>query len=105
MDGASACGRAVLRGSAFLADMSDTRSCPQCGAPIEDEMHAFWRCPWLKQSQIPAIQDSQHLAAKAEQDAPENPALWLRGLLPRLALEGDSAAEEACMAELRRAAR
>ena len=51
-------------------------------AAEEDDLHRFWTCPKLAESNNSAILDSAELVRRAVQQAPSYPVKWLRGLQP-----------------------
>ena len=57
-------------------------ACPRCGCSQEDDLHRFWTCPKLAESNNSAILDSAELVRRAVQQAPSYPVKWLRGLQP-----------------------
>ena len=57
-------------------------TCPRCGDPFEDALHAFWTCPHNNLIECEHVQSTQGLINRASTEASSLPCLWLRGLLP-----------------------
>ena len=66
----------------YVEELFAQPCCPRRGAPVEEEPRASWDCPWLAQAEEEVIKALQFLRARARADAVEDPALWLRRLLP-----------------------
>ena len=68
----------------FLANMitADLDMCSACGASPCDELHQYWTCPKLQESEWPEIVCTQYLIPKACAEIDSLPCVWYRGLLP-----------------------
>ena len=64
--------------------MTDSPTCPRCGAAPESDAHRYWYCPANRALQDPAVLRSAYLErwAREEIEAGQE-AFWLRGLVPR----------------------
>ena len=68
----------------YLANMigEEQDVCSLCGHAPCDELHQFWTCSALADSEWPEIAATQYLVPHAVRDVSVVPCLWLRGLLP-----------------------
>ena len=69
------------KAQANLPDATD--KCPHCGQ-VQTDLHMFWTCPKLVESDNPSIISTQYLVPKATQHGEEVPCLWYRGLVPKM---------------------
>ena len=57
--------------------------CPRCGKEPEDAFHLLWTCECNGDILDSRVADTQCLVYQAREGCRDNPALWLRGLLPK----------------------
>ena len=58
----------------------DTDLCARCGKAAETDLHRCWTCP--ANDELPECKSFASMKSKALSEAEDNPALWLRGILP-----------------------
>ena len=58
-----------------------------CLQQEEDVGQAYWLSPQLANLGPPAVDESQYLASEASAEASVNPAVWLRGGLPKVLMQ------------------
>ena len=68
------------RASSLLGYVSS--KCPRCGFHTEDAFHLLWSCPHNRTIRAHAVSATQDLVPQARDGHGQNPAFWLRGMVP-----------------------